>query len=80
MCAWKGTRPEPVKNRDEQVYSYLAQNGMASRNEIAGALGLSRSLTYLSLYRLREAGRAKRCVAQDTNDLLWTAAVEEPCP
>jgi predicted ArsR family transcriptional regulator len=80
MCAWKGTRPEPVRKRDEDVLLYLKEHGMSSRNEIADHLGLSRSLTYLSLYRLREASKAKRCVAQDTNDLLWTAAVEEPCP
>jgi len=80
MCAWKGTRPEPVRSRDEQVHAYLVQNGMASRNKIAEDLGLSRSLTYLSLYRLRESGKAKRCVAADTNDLLWTAETDRPCP
>jgi len=80
LMAWKGTRPPAVTARDNAVENYLTQHGMASRNEIAEALGLTRSLTYLSLYRLREARRAKRCVAADTNDLLWTAAVEEPCP
>lgn len=78
--AWKGTRPPAVTDRDERVFSYLQDHGMSSRNKIADDLGLTRSLTYLSLYRLREAGRAKRCVAQDTDDLLWTIAVEEPCP
>jgi len=51
-----------------------------SRNDIADELGLSRSLTYLSLDRLRKSRRAKRCMAEDSNDLLWTVAVEEPCP
>jgi hypothetical protein len=78
--AWKGTRPPAVTGRDELVHNYLTEHGSSSRNTVADALGLSRSLTYLSLYRLREAGRAKRCVAEATNDLLWTAAVEEPCP
>jgi hypothetical protein len=78
--AWKGTRPEPVRKRDQAVLQYLVDHGMASRNEIADALGLSRSLTYLSLYRLREGRQAKRCVAADNNELLWSAAVEEPCP
>lgn len=78
--AWKGTRPPAVTSRDEQVHTYLTEHGMASRNTIADGLGLSRSLTYLSLYRLREAGRAKRCVAADTNDLLWTVDTESPCP
>lgn len=78
--AWKGTRPEPVRARDEQVLRYLQDHGMSSRNTIADELGLSRSLTYLSLYRLREAGKAKRCVSPTTNDLLWTAETDAPCP
>lgn len=78
--AWKGTRPDAVKARDEAVHAYLKEHGMSSRNTIADALGLSRSLTYLSLYRLREANKAKRCVAQDTDDLLWTAETDVPCP
>jgi len=78
--AWKGTRPEPVRKRDQDVLQYLLDHGMSSRNRIAESLDLSRSLVYLSLYRLREAGQVKRCVAQDLNELLWTAAVEEPCP
>jgi hypothetical protein len=78
--AWKGTRPEPVRRRDQDVLQYLTDHGPSSRNTIADELGLSRSLTYLSLYRLREGRKAKRCVSTTTNDLLWTAAVEEPCP
>lgn len=86
--AWKGTRPEPVRNRDRQVLDYLRKNGMSSRNKIAsppqpdgtGGLGLSQSLTYLSLYRLREAGQVKRCVSETTNELLWTAETDAPCP
>lgn len=78
--AWKGTRPPAVTNRDELVYNYLKDHGSSSRNTIADALGLSRSLTYLSLYRLRDQERAKRCISQDGNDQLWTVAVSEPCP
>lgn len=78
--AWKGTRPEPVRKRDHDVLAYLREHGMSSRNTIADSLGLSRSLTYLSLYRLREGGQVKRCVSETTNELLWTAATEEPCP
>lgn len=77
--AWKGTRPEPVRKRDEDVHAYLKEHGMSSRNTIADALGLSRSLTYLSLYRLRETGRAKRCL-DERGSQLWTAGVSEPCP
>lgn len=77
--AWKGTRPEPVRNRDQAVLNYLATNGPSSRNTIAEALQLSRSLTYLSLHRLRDAKSVKKCVSEQANDILWTSAVEEPC-
>ncbi len=78
--AWKGTRPPAVTARDNAVEDYLREHGPMSRNDIADELGLSRSLTYLSLDRLRKSRRAKRCMAEDSNDLLWTVAVEEPCP
>ncbi len=85
MCAWKGTRPLAVTSRDEAVLRYLKEHGPSSRNSISDSLGLSRSLTYLSLDRLRRGvpdgkPRAKRCVSADSNELLWTAAVEEACP
>jgi predicted transcriptional regulator len=78
--AWKGTRPPAVTDRDEQVYNYLQQNGSSSRNAVSDALGLTRSLTYLSLHRLREADRVKRCLSESTGEQLWSAAVQEPCP
>lgn len=85
MCAWKGTRPPAVTERDERVFKYLETHGPSSRNVIAEALGQSRSLTYLSLDRLRRGipdgkPRAKRCVSPDSNELLWTAEVDTPCP
>jgi predicted transcriptional regulator len=78
--AWKGTRPPAVTDRDERVYNYLQEHGSSSRNTIADALSLPRSLTYLSLYRLRDAGRAKRCVSEQTNELMWTVETDRPCP
>lgn len=78
--AWKGTRPPAVTDRDERVFNYLKEHGSSSRNTIAEALGLPTSLTYLSLYRLREAGQAKRCVSETTNELMWTAETDKPCP
>jgi predicted transcriptional regulator len=78
--AWKGTRPPGVVDRDQAVYDYLKKHGMASRNTIADALNLERSLTYLSLFRLRKAGVAKRCVSEATNELLWTVDKDKPCP
>lgn len=77
--AWKGTRPPGVVDRDQKVHDYLKANGMASRNTIADALNLERSKTYLSLYRLREASLAKRCLS-DSGELLWTAETDAPCP
>jgi acetylornithine deacetylase/succinyl-diaminopimelate desuccinylase-like protein len=58
----------------------VKKHGMASRNTIADALNLERSLTYLSLLRLRKAGVAKRCVSEATNELLWTVDKDKPCP
>lgn len=77
--AWKGTRPQDVVDRDDAVLQYLKDHGMSTRNEIAAALEITPQLTYLSLYRLREAGDAKRCLSE-TNEQTWSAAVEEPCP
>jgi len=88
MCAWKGTRPPAVTSGDELVFKYVEANGPVSRNAISappnpdgtGGLGLPKSLIYLSLDRLRKAGRAKRCVSPDSNELLWSTAVDAPCP
>lgn len=77
--AWKGTRPPGVVDRDNAVQTYLNEHGMASRNAIADALGLERSKTYLSLFRLREAGKAKRCLSE-SGELLWTTDKDKPCP
>jgi len=77
--AWKGTRPQDVVDRDDAVHQYLKDHGMRSRNDIAAALGITPQLAYLSLFRLREAGKVKRCLSAQ-NELLWSAAVEEPCP
>ena len=78
--AWKGTRPPAVTNRDEEVYAYLKEHGPTSRNDLAAALGLSRSLTYLSLDRLRAARRAKRCLTEQSAYTVWTVTVDKPCP
>lgn len=78
--AWKGTRPPAVTNRDEQIYDYLKEHGPMSRNDLSDQLGISRSLTYLSLDRLRSAGRAKRCLTEQSSYTMWTVNVEKPCP
>jgi predicted ArsR family transcriptional regulator len=78
--AWKGTRPQDVVDRDKAVKAYLKDHRMASRNEIAAALDITPQLAYLSLFRLREAGEAKRCIDQETNETLWSAETGSPCP
>jgi hypothetical protein len=89
--AWKGTRPPVVTGRDNRIEAYLKEHGPSSRNQIAsppamvdgkntGGLGISKSLTYLSLDRLRKAGKVKRCMSEDSNELLWTTETEKPCP
>lgn len=80
MCAWKGTRPPGVVERDAAVHALLTENGPMSRNDIAERLGYSKTLTYLSLDRLRSAGRAKRCFSEKSSHTLWSVAVTEPCP
>lgn len=77
--AWKGTRPQGVVDRDDEVLEYLKEHGPAARNDVAEALGLSRSLTYLSLDRLRARRQAKRCL-DEAGHQLWTSKVDKPCP
>ena len=81
MCAWKGTRPPNVVERDAAVLTLLTESGPLSRNDIADRLGYSKTLTYLSLDRLRSANppKAKRCLSEKSRDDLWSAAVSEPC-
>ena len=79
MCAWKGTRPPNVVERDAAVHALLTEAGPLSRNDVAERLGYSKTLTYLSLDRLRSAGRAKRCLSEKSRDDLWSTAVTEPC-
>jgi predicted HTH transcriptional regulator len=80
IMAWKGTRPPAVTARDESVFALLKEQGAKTRNQIADALNIPRSLTYLSLDRLRTAGRAKRCFSEENSYTLWSVEVEEPCP
>lgn len=74
-------RPRPAETiqRDETILGYLEDHGQATRNEIAQALGLDKTKTYLSLSRLRAAGLIRKCVDR-ANDVVWSAGAEEPCP
>lgn len=73
-------RPRPAETirRDETILAMLRDNpdGMA-RNDIAEAMGLNKSKTYLSLDRLRRDGLAKMVrseTSQADKDALWVAA------
>lgn len=69
--------PETIA-RDGAIMSLLA-GGPRSRNAIAEALGISKSLTSIAINRLKDAGLVRRCVSDDGAN-VWTSATEEPCP
>lgn len=93
MCAWKGTRPPNVVERDTAVSELLTEKGPMTRNALVEELirlakdpeskvpdlDFSKQKVYLSLDRLRKAGKAKRCFSETSNYPLWTVSVEEPC-
>jgi predicted ArsR family transcriptional regulator len=79
MCAWKGTRPQSVQDRDTAILNHLKQHGAKTRNDLAQELDITPSLAYLSLDRLRKNGLAKRCFSEKSSYTLWTAEVEVPC-
>lgn len=77
----KRGRPRPLENiaRDDLIETTLKARGPMTRNALSETLGLSRSLTYLALVRLREQNRVRQCL-QDKNKILWSTEVETPCP
>lgn len=74
-------RPRPTENidRDNMIEEILRKQGAMTRNALAEQIGLSYSLTYLALDRLRKQGRVRRCL-QDKGLTVWTTEVEAPCP
>lgn len=52
-------RPETTIQRDEQVAQALVAGGK-TREDLATETGLTKSEVYLSLHRLRKAGRVER--------------------
>lgn len=73
-------RPPEVIGRDREIHQLLAQAGPLTRNEIAERTGLSPSLTYLALVRLKDGRRVKRCLDEETGQSVWTVRVDDPCP
>jgi DNA-binding IclR family transcriptional regulator len=72
-------RPDDSIARDAKILALLDQQGPSTRNEISSRLGVSTSLTYLALSRLRDQGQVKRCL-QDDGSSVWSAGVGSPCP
>jgi hypothetical protein len=72
-------RPRPAETieRDQKILALLKDHpdGLP-RNGIAEAMGLNKSVTYLSLDRLRRQGKAQKISpegSQADKDTLWVA-------
>lgn len=72
-------RPTDVIARDEDVYQLLTDSPR-TRNQIAAELGLTPSLAYLAIDRLRRAGRIRPCCNDNAATLIWTVRDGTPCP
>lgn len=74
-------RPPETIERDRAVLELLKDNPHGlSRNDIAEAMDLNKSRTYLSLDRLRRDGLAKMVrseTSQADKDALWVAVPQE---
>lgn len=71
-------RPEEAIRRDTSVLALL-KKGPLTRNELRDGLGLTDSITYLSLARLRRQGLVKLCQGPAA-ERLWSVDVDGPCP
>lgn len=72
-------RPDETKKRDKMIYDLLKERGPLTRNALADGLGVPRTLVYLALVRLREAGRVRMCLRADSTT-VWSAETGSPCP
>lgn len=73
-------RPQETIERDAAVLAQLKLNGAQTRNQLSESLGLSKTVTYLALNRLRDQGQVRICAGQGGPDVLWTTEVNQPCP
>lgn len=53
-------RPEITKQRDEEIFLALHNNGPTGRAQIAEWFNVNQNVVYLSLGRLRAAGRVEK--------------------
>lgn len=74
-------RPRPQENieRDEVIFALLKDKGPLARNDVSEQTGLTVSLTYLALDRLRRARRVRRCLKKDGGS-VWSVEADNPCP
>jgi DNA-binding Lrp family transcriptional regulator len=73
-------RPKETVDRDNAIYRYLLAEGPKTNNEIMEHFGLPRMIVWLSLDRLRKAGRIRTCAKQSGPGTLWSAHLDRPCP
>lgn len=73
-------RPQATIDRDAKILAVLNRQGPQSRNALADALGLDKTITYLALDRLRRDGLVCTCADTSGPSTLWSSDVEEPCP
>lgn len=74
-------RPRPAETiaRDNAILAYLKEYGPQTRNALAMALLLEKTVTYLALDRLRRDGKVKLCGPQGGPEARWTIEVDAPC-
>lgn len=65
-------RPESTIERDEAVFLALHNNGPTSRAQLTEWFGVNQNIVYLSLNRLRRAGRIE--TVRQGKRHLWAVA------
>lgn len=70
-------RPTTTIERDEHIHALLADKPR-TRNQLAHETGLTPSLVYLALDRLRTAGRIRQCI--HNGNIIWAINDGTPCP
>lgn len=68
-------RPTATIERDEQVFLALHNNGPTSRAQVADWFGVNVNIVYLSLNRLRNAGRIEKI--RRGKHHLWAVAATD---
>lgn len=68
-------RPDATIARDEQVFLALHNNGPTSRAQIAEWFSVNVNIVYLSLNRLRNAGRIEK--VRRGKHHLWAVAAND---